>query len=266
MGVFCYTLLMPTPKEQLEQIINTAKTDPNILGFFVDGSQGKGLITQYSDYDASMIVKDEAKQEYKDRYEGLGKPDIEISILTLEELKENAAWGSDSFWNRYNYVHLKAQVDKTGEIQKIINEKGNIPADKRESFINGSLDHFINQVYRSVKCQRDGNMTASQLEAVESIEPLLNALFGLEGRIRPYYKYLEWELSNYPLTKLPWSKDQLMDTLIKIVQTADLKTQQETLKKIEQVFRKEGFNQVFDDWGEKLPWMENYKAESTKNH
>ncbi len=245
-------------QEQINQIFKEAKTDPNIFGLYFNGSRGKGLATEFSDYDVDMVVKDEAKAEYEKKYSNLGNPDIEINIMTLQELKDNAEFGSDSFWNRYSFAHIKVDLDKTGEIQKIIDTKSTIPTDRKESFVNSALDHYINQVYRSVKCFRDGNLKASHLEAAESMEPLLNAIFALEGRIRPYHKYLEWELTNYPLSKLPWDKDQFLDILLKIIQTADIKIQQETLKAVEGVFRTEGFNKVFDDWKEKLPWMENF--------
>lgn len=170
------------------EILAATKSDPNIIGFFLDGSRGKGLITAYSDYDMVMVVKDSVKKEYKDKYGKLGRPDIEITVLTLDELKKDAAWDSPSVWNRYNYAHLKVQVDKTGEVQKIVNEKALIPKDKRDTLINNSLDHYINQVYRSIKCLRDGNKTAANFEAAESIPPLLDAIFALEYRVKPYYK------------------------------------------------------------------------------
>ena len=88
---------------------------------------------------------------------------------------------------------------------------------------------------------------------------MLNAIFGLEGRIKPFYKYLDWELTNYPLEKLPLSKDEFISILVKIVQTGDLLTQQSVLKTVENIFRKEGFDQLFDSWEEMLPWMESFE-------
>jgi len=243
-----------------QKVLEEAKSDPNIIGFFLTGSRGKGLITKYSDYDADMVVKDEAKKEYKKRYDAL-RPDVEINVLTLSDLQQDAAWGSDTAWNRYNYTHLIVQVDKTGEIQKFVDEKGTVPSDKRDVFIRGALDGYINQVYRSIKCYRDGNVSASQFETAEEIPCLLSALFALEGRLKPYYKYLDWELTNYPLQKLPWEKNELIDILLKIAQSADITTQQATLKTVEQVFRKEGFGDVFDAWEGKVEWMERYVPE-----
>jgi len=246
-------------KDLRDVLMLAAKNDENILGLFSTGSYGKGMIIDESDYDVTMIVKDEVINEYKNKYKGFGGILCDLSVKTITELKDAAAWDGPMAWDRYNYTHLKAEVDKTKQLQEIIDEKGIIPVDKREEFVSASLGGFINQVYRSVKCFRDGNKIASQLEAADGLPSLLNAIFGLEGRIKPFYKYLDWELTNYPLEKLPWSKNEFISILVKIVQTGDLLTQQTVLQTIESIFRKEGFNQLFDSWEEMLPWMESFK-------
>ena len=241
-----------------KKFLAEAAADSNILGLFSTGSCGKEMTTDESDFDVTMIVKDETIKEYQNKYKGIGGVMCDLSVKTMNGFKDDAAWGGPMVWDRYNYTHLKAEVDKTGEIQKIIDEKGVIPLNKREEFISTSLDGFINQVYRSVKCWRDGNQIASGLEAADGIPSLLQAIFGLEGRVKPFYKYLDWELTNYPLKKIPWSKDEFISIILKIVQTGDLSAQQTVLKSVEDIFRKEGFNQVFDSWEEMLPWMESF--------
>ena len=54
------------------QIVKDAHQDPNILAFWLDGSRGKGVITPYSDYDCTMLVKDEAFDDYREKYQGFG--------------------------------------------------------------------------------------------------------------------------------------------------------------------------------------------------
>lgn len=242
-----------------DNLIEAAKNDSNIIGLFSTGSCGKGLITDESDFDATMIVKDDVLDDYKERYKGFGGILCDLTIKTMAELEAAAIWGGPMSWDRYNYTHLQAEVDKTGEIQKLIAEKGLVPEENRKEFVAASLDGFINQVFRSVKCFRDGNKIASQLEAADGLPSLLNAIFGIEGRIKPFYKYLDWELTKFPLQKLPWPKDEFIKILLNIVQTGDLRTQQEVLGRIEKVFREEGFNEIFDSWEEMLPWMENYQ-------
>ena len=245
---------------QFEEILATARKDPRILAFWLNGSRGKGTITPHSDYDCTMVVKDEALEEYKARYASLGNPEIELGVLTLDQFRRHAAWGSPEAWDRYNFAHLKALVDKAGEVQALIDEKGSVPSGQIPSCVNRALDHYINQVYRSLKCIRDGHLVGARLEAAEEVNPLLDAVFALNGRLRPYFKYLEWELKNHPLQKFGMDPREFIDSLLEILATADVKAQQGLLLRMESLFRSEGYGAVFDGWGEKLPWMKEFSG------
>jgi hypothetical protein len=73
----------------------------------------------------------------------------------------------------------------------MVDEKGRIPKDKIHDYVSSKLDAYINYVYRSLKCFRDGNIIGARLKASKSIHFFLNVIFGLEGKITPHYKYLE---------------------------------------------------------------------------
>jgi hypothetical protein len=85
-------------------------------------------------------------------------------------------------------------------------------------------------------------------------------IFGVEGRITPYYKYLEWELQKFPLTLFPMASKDIIEYLLAILETADITIQQELLKTMERVCRKEGYGYVFDQWGSDLKWMSTYQV------
>ena len=249
-------------EQQFNKIRDEAKTDPNIIAFWLGGSRGKGMVTEFSDYDCVMIVKDNLLDEYKKKYYAQKTDDIEFWIMTIQEFRDHALWGSQYAWDRYNYARIKPIIDKTGgEIGRLFLEKSVIPPDKIKEAVSGYLDAYINQIYRSLKCFRDGNPIASQLEAAESIPWLFSSIFGLEGRLRPYYKYIQWELKNYPLRHIPLEPDQLLGKVLKIVKLGDIQTQQELLKSIEPIFREKGYGKVFDGWDkEKLDWMKTYES------
>ena len=50
----------------------------------------------------------------------------------------------------------------------------------------------------------------------------------------------------------------ILENIRKILQDADYKIQQSLLLLIEDVFIKEGFQEVFDSWGEDLTWMKQF--------
>lgn len=250
---------MPRPSEQqFKQLIDDARKDPNIIGFFLTGSRGKGFETENSDYDPYMIVKDSIAKVYKKKYGNMKFGNIHLAILSLSEFKKYASWGSHSAGDRYDFTHVKLFIDKD-KIEKLIYEKRHIPKDKQRDFINSSLDSYINSLFRSLKCIKNNNNSGARLEAAKSIYPLLDAIFALELRPRPFDSYLEKELEKYPLKKLPWKAKEFFEKVLLILSSADIATQQKILKTVEKLFRKEGYNKVFDDWGKDLDWMKNFQ-------
>lgn len=44
--------------------------------------------------------------------------------------------GGTDQWDRYDFTHVNALVDKNNTIQKLIDEKGKIPKDKIRDFVS----------------------------------------------------------------------------------------------------------------------------------
>ncbi len=151
-------------------------------------------------------------------FQGDWRPGIDLSVRTFAMFEPFAAWGSTERGYRYMFAHLTALVDKTGRAQPLIDAKACVPADAVAGFIHDSLDHALNQAYRALKCLRDGDPAASRLEAAEGVNPFFDAAFALHcGRLRPYYKYLRWELETWPLTQLPTGGAALMDRAMDVL-------------------------------------------------
>jgi len=237
---------------KINKLIKIAQQDENIIGLIPTGSFGKGFQTKNSDFDCIVIVKDNFLKEYSDKYKNFNK-NIDLNVLSLAQFDKYAEWGSESEWDRYNFAHIRALVDKTnGKIQKLIDKKSVFPKDKARDFIKGNLDAYINQVYRSLKNFRDGNKEAGTLDAIDTIRFVISIIFALHGRIRPYNKYLFWEIEKYPLTKISWKSEKYKEIFINICSSGDIDSQKELFKMIKDVSCQEGFGDVFDAWGDKL--------------
>ena len=120
------------------------------------------------------------------------------------------------------------------------------------------MDGYINEVYRSLKCFRDGQTLARRIQAAQSVTLLCTVLFALDGRVQPYPKYLEWELKNFPLKNMPVPTDEFLRAIREIIETGSIPQQQKLLVGMESIARTEGHGDVFDGWGEKLYWMKNF--------
>jgi hypothetical protein len=238
-----------------DKLVTLARSDPNILALWLDGSRGKGLATAHSDYDCTMIVRAEVLRGYRERFAGK-RNDLDCRVMSLEQFRAHAAWDTVERYDRYNFAHLKTLIDKTCDAQRLIDEKGRVPADKVTAFTDASLDHAINQIYRARKCLRDGDASAARLEAAEAIGPILDALFALnERRLKPYYKYLAWELAQHPPARLPWTPAEVPDRIGSLLDAASASILRQMLIDLESFCRANGHGAVFDSWGDALAWM-----------
>jgi len=90
------------------------------------------------------------------------------------------------------------------------------------------------------------------------VRPMLDVLFGLHGRLRPYPKYLEWELKTFPLEKLTLTPEDLLGSLLQIIETGTISVQQRMLSEVERMARADGYGSVLDGWGWRLEWMKEF--------
>jgi hypothetical protein len=240
--------------QTFDQLRALALDDRNILAFWLGGSRGRGHATEHSDHDCLMIVADAALGPYRKRFQQVSQSDIDCVVMTLDQFGAYAERGGPEAWDRYSFAHVRVDIDKTGRIQALVDAKACVPLEARAAFIDAALDHYVNQIYRALKNARDGRAIAARLEAAEQVPPLLNALFALHGgRLRPFHKYLQWELETYPLERLPWPPDVFLGMLLAILESADVDLQREIFVRIETLFRAAGHGDLFDAWGVALP-------------
>lgn len=238
-----------------ESTLVLADSDPNILAFWLDGSRGKGRSTAQSDYDCTLLVRDEVQVEYRRRFARQGSG-VDCLVQTLDEFAAYSAWDGSLAWNRYNYVHIQPLVDKThGRASALIRDKARIPPGEVSGFVERRLDHYVNQVYRAAKCRRDGMNLAARIEAAASVEPLLDVLFALDGgRLRPYPKYLQWELETHPLHTWADGGSALSAALSKILE-GDPAAELAVFDEVHVLARARGLGPLLKSWGDAIDWL-----------
>lgn len=236
-----------TKLKKFEAILKKAENDDRIIGVVLAGARGKGMFTEHSDYDIALYTVDgvvgNIQEEYKSE-QGV----MDIGVLALSDFKNYAGMGSAEEWDRYTYAHITATIDKTGEVQKIIDEKGVLPPDHVSRVVKKALDAYLNLLYRSVKNDRDGNLFSSHFDACESLSSLLTFLFAVEGKIRPYNKFLKWELENYPLRNLSIVPSDFLRKIELIINTGDIEIQKELHLLVEEIAIKNNCGDVIDSW------------------
>lgn len=229
--------------------------DEDVLGVFLSGSRGKGFYTASSDYDVYIVTRDDAVNRAKQRYPFRYGADIDCIVVSLTEFRAYAEWDGGSHWDRYSFAHVNVLFERAGgTIQKLIEQKGKVPAEHRLELLRNALDACLNATYRSFRCRKRGDELGAKLEAAVSLPFLLEFLFALEGRHAPFAGYLERELQTYPLRALPLSTTKLLSYVGRAL-NADVEAQKRLLGYVDGLGHVEGLGDVFTGWGKAYPWM-----------
>jgi predicted nucleotidyltransferase len=214
-----------------------AREDENIIGLVVFGSRGKGAYVddERSDWDVFVVVRDRRGDRpfrHGDR--------IETIEVTLDELRSQPAW------NRYSLAWVEPQLDKTGEVAEALRDAVRVDPGSAA----GPLDGYVNMLYRSLKNARDGLALGALLDAQESIPWFLEFVFAVHGRLRPYNKWLEWELEEHPLPI-----DVSLERLEQIARTGDAGEQRALFRDAETLAREHELGAVIDGWEPDVDWL-----------
>jgi len=226
-----------------EDLLEVARSREEIVGLYVFGSRGRNyLVDERSDWDVCVVLAEVAAREAFDgEFPYAHGAQVEIVSATLDGLRNMS-----SEHGRYAAAHADVVLDKTGgELTGVVAELESLPSGSRDSIVREALDDYVNQTYRSLRY-------GTRLDAVEAIPPALRTIFALENRVRPYNKYVEWELRHHPLDG--WTADELLPLLDRVL-TGEPEALHELFNRIEATARSAGFGDVIDGWEPDVEWL-----------
>jgi len=226
-----------------DDLVEVARSRDEILGLYVFGSRGRNfMVDERSDWDVCVVLASRAaREEFEREFPFAHGSRVEIVSATLDEMR-----GNPSEHGRYAAAHADVVLDKTGgELTTVVAEQESLPDGSRDSIVREALDDYVNQTYRSLRY-------GTRLDAVEAIPPALRTIFALEDRVRPYNKYLEWELRHHPVHG--WTAEALLPLLDRVL-VGEPEAQHELFRRIEEPARREGFGDVVDGWEPDVAWL-----------
>lgn len=189
---------------------NEADHGEKLLGLVLSGSAGRGMATDRSDLDVYVVLADTGGH-------GAGtsrSPTLDETVVTISDLERVPPFGTSGWWFRWSFAWAPMLFDRTGgRLASALRRQATVTDDEAESILieHDRLDGWLNYAYRALKNDRDGRSLERRLDAAESMPWLLDVIFTLEGRVRPYHKYLPWELHRHPLSH--WDAEELLALL-----------------------------------------------------
>ncbi|WP_115974419.1 hypothetical protein [Streptomyces sp. 3212.3] len=233
-----------------DAFVQLAAADSAVVGLVLKGSRAHdGMTTRHSDHDLYVVLADDVRTDLT-RFAGHRTLELDLVLVSLTEFR---AAGMPGF-ERYALARAQVVLDRLdGGIARILADKARLGADEAFEVSSGWLDAYANSLYRSVKNHRDGQALAALLDAAESVRCLLELLFALDHRPRPYNKYLEWELARHPLPG--WDTDVLLRAVERISASGDVFLQRHLFTLVEATVREAGHGEVLDAWGDDLYLM-----------
>lgn len=223
----------------LDELVAEITADPAVLGIVLTGSYARGTETARSDVDLCVVT------------EG-GRP--RRRTATVDEFSCTPAELADTSdtYQRYAFRGARVLLDRLdGRVGELVARQATpTPAEARDWARDG-LDGYVNFLYRAAKSRRGGDPIAAALDTQESAAWLLTTVFALHGRLRPYNKYLLWELSTHPLDP-PWDAATLPGRA--------LHAPQSLFADVERLARAHGHGDVLDGWDDDLLLVREFSA------
>ena len=244
-------------EDEYRRLVERAEADEEVLGLVLTGSRGRGPFARDdSDWDVRLVVRDEKNTAGADRYGTPHGSPVEVVVLSLGDFQRIGVVGSETECDRYSYVHARVVVDKLdGRIAGLVTQKATLTRQEADAVARPALGAYINCCFRSTTNIARGRVLEGRLDAAESISPFLTALFALHGRVRPFNKFLLWELDAYPLGDPAWAAERLARELAAATESGDLVVQQALFRDLERLARSRGFGAAFDEWEPELGWL-----------
>jgi hypothetical protein len=203
-----------------------------VIGLLLGGSRGRGaFVRDDSDWDLYVVLRDASLlDEYAGRYPSRHGDAIEVLLRSLRGLESEPAW------NRYTFCHLEPLLDRSdGQLATTLAALTSVdPGTAAEP-----LDGYVNLYYRALK---GTDPLGRRFDAAESVSWFLDFVFAIHGRLRPYNKWLRWELEQHPL---PWDDLPLLE---RIVESGEIADQQTLFRSAEALARERGLGAVIDGW------------------
>ncbi len=183
----------------------------DLVAMVLSGSVGRDMSTPRSDVDVYVVLTEKGMGGRRTHHSAA----VDEILVSLSELDDVPVFGTEAWYGRWSFAWAPVLLDRSGgRVPAAVRRQASVDAAEAESVLlaHDRLDGWLNYAYRALKNDRDGRPLERRLDAAESVPWLLDVVFTLAGRVRPYHKYLPWELRTHPLPG--WDAERLLELVV----------------------------------------------------
>ncbi len=234
---------------------NAADHGDDLVAMVLSGSAGRDMTTPRSDLDVYIVLTDEGMGRRVTTHSEV----VDEIPVSVSELDDVPSFGTEGWYSRWSFAWAPVLMDRSsGRVPDAVRRHATVDATEAESILieHDRLDGWLNYAYRALKNDRDGRALERRLDAAESVPWLLDVIFSLAGRVRPYHKYLPWELRTHPLPG--WDAEALLRLVVSTLDgdPAAIRTTFSKVESLCSLFDSQRPNPVLqpviDAWGREL--------------
>jgi predicted nucleotidyltransferase len=233
--------------------------DPNVIGILVTGSRAAGAVTVESDYDVIFVVTDETRERYSREHREPQRghtvePPIDTTDVCWHEsprsLRECNTFGVDA---------CRVVYDRTGELAALARELEYMPEQEANAIVRQAYDDYLDAIWRTQKCWRQGDALGTRLEIGRLVNALLRMLFGLERLWQPFGNRVF--LHFHKRDGQGWQPGELHASLLELLTTGDIRRHERVARRTIALMDERGFGDEYAGWKEQIDRVLAWAAE-----
>lgn len=235
--------------EEFDDAVKSLQAVPAVIGVALTGSQAReGMATEHSDADLIVFTED----SFTGTLPNPAGFDIAVYRQTAAATPRLPAEDFDEWYNRSAFLHAVTLFERVpGNVANWIAAQSTFTASDALQVAAYHLDGYLNLAIRALKSLRDGRQFSARLDSSEALGWALTTAFALERRVRPFNKYLEWELQRYPLTSPQLQAGTLLP-IIDAVAQGDVARQRDLFPLLAPVAEEHNLTEILNGWGDDL--------------
>jgi predicted nucleotidyltransferase len=203
---------MESHKDLVSKLLNVYGADEQVLGVVQVGSTVKGYADEHSDLDLEMVVTQDKYAELAKNYEKIiHTKKYDLIFTTVNKLQKIKDSNKDE--HHWNYQDSVVLLDKTGILQKVLNEVTAYNEASRLDRLKQYYAAYWENTLSSWSCLEHRNQSGARIYTALGVQELIRLLFNFNHLWAPRLQWAFMEIRS--LQKKPERFEMQLNSILR---------------------------------------------------